>query len=473
MDDLCMLRCFCGKAGISIQIPAVSGVGMFANLTAHAGTSPSSLTLTPDSFTGVMERILAGEFHESVVCLLPSVPLPSTEQREFSEPSSFGTETNVEISEFKLSWNIESIYNEVRSSIALLMSSDSEVEDDVILMDQGLDSLKSTELSSKLSQVFGLRLLPTMVFNFPTVKDICLYITDELGIKKDVSISKVAFKPSVNTISNASFNHEEIAIVGVSLDLPNNIRNLDGLWNMRLTSAHCTTEVSRTRWDADSILAAQVLSNDESTFGHIRFGAFLTDDSLYRPLPPALGISKGEAKNMDDSQRLLLQCSFEALADYEEYNSCSLDRTKCGIFVGASGGLGDSMLNKVSALFDHDLALFSSNVEFGSVVYGSTSNSLAICAGRVAKALNCRGPTMVLDTACSSFLVALHTASRSLQNNECSSAIVAGVSVLGPSASLAFAAAGMLSPDGQCHTFDESANGYCRAEGCGAVVLKR
>ena len=78
-----------------------------------------------------------------------------------------------------------------------------------------------------------------------------------------------------------------------------------------------------------------------------------------------------------------------------------------------------------------------------------------------------------MDTACSSALVALHNARRNLQLNECDMAVVAGVNLLTCSASMLCAVAGMTSPDGKCHTFDESANGYCRGEGCGAIVLRR
>ena len=80
---------------------------------------------------------------------------------------------------------------------------------------------------------------------------------------------------------------------------------------------------------------------------------------------------------------------------------------------------------------------------------------------------------MAIDTACSSSLVALHTARRALQLNECDFALVCGVNCLDPSSSLACAVAGMTSPDGNCRTFDKSANGYGRAEGCGVVVLQR
>ena len=80
---------------------------------------------------------------------------------------------------------------------------------------------------------------------------------------------------------------------------------------------------------------------------------------------------------------------------------------------------------------------------------------------------------MAIDTACSSSLVALHSAKSSLDKHECEMAVVSGINLLGVQSSKACAIAGMLSPDGKCHTFDEEANGYCRGEGCGAIVLKR
>ena len=78
-----------------------------------------------------------------------------------------------------------------------------------------------------------------------------------------------------------------------------------------------------------------------------------------------------------------------------------------------------------------------------------------------------------IDTACSSGLVATHSALRSLQHNECDMAVVCSVNILNAQSSISTAIAGMTSSDGKCHTFDESANGYSRGEGCGAIVLKR
>ena len=97
----------------------------------------------------------------------------------------------------------------------------------------------------------------------------------------------------------------------------------------------------------------------------------------------------------------------------------------------------------------------------------------AILANRVSYVLGLQGPSMTVDTACSSSLVALDVACGALRSSSCSLAVVASVNVLMSAASfVACCKARMLSPDAQCRVFDDDANGYVRAEGCGAVVLQ-
>jgi acyl transferase domain-containing protein len=97
-----------------------------------------------------------------------------------------------------------------------------------------------------------------------------------------------------------------------------------------------------------------------------------------------------------------------------------------------------------------------------------------VLANRVSFLLNLHGPSAPIDTACSSSLVALHRAIESIHTGSCDMAIVGGMQVmLSPAAYISFGAAGMLSNDGKCKTFDKSANGYVRGEGGGAVFLKR
>src|SRR6185437_6606535 len=87
--------------------------------------------------------------------------------------------------------------------------------------------------------------------------------------------------------------------------------------------------------------------------------------------------------------------------------------------------------------------------------------------------LDLRGPSVAIDTACSSSLVALQLACDAIHHGRASSAIAGGVNLLLlPETTVAFSKGGFMSPEGRCKTFDASADGYVRSEGCGVVVLK-
>lgn len=104
-------------------------------------------------------------------------------------------------------------------------------------------------------------------------------------------------------------------------------------------------------------------------------------------------------------------------------------------------------------------------------VYSGTSGLLSVASGRVSYTLGLTGPCLTLDTACSSSLVAMHSAGSAIRLAECPDVATAGVGMLTEMVSAAFAAAGMLSIFGRCHTFDERADGYCRGEGCAVLFL--
>lgn len=104
----------------------------------------------------------------------------------------------------------------------------------------------------------------------------------------------------------------------------------------------------------------------------------------------------------------------------------------------------------------------------------ATGNSFSIAAARLPYYLNLKGPAIPIDTACSSSLVGTHLARQALLNHEIDMALVGGVTLyLTPESYISMCEAGMLSPDGQCKAFDNSANGFVPGEGAGALVLKR
>ncbi|MCB1127075.1 MAG: type I polyketide synthase, partial [Verrucomicrobiae bacterium] len=106
--------------------------------------------------------------------------------------------------------------------------------------------------------------------------------------------------------------------------------------------------------------------------------------------------------------------------------------------------------------------------------YLASGTSHSTATGRISYLLGLEGPNLAIDTACSSSLVALHQACQALRSGECDLALAGGVNaLLTPESMIATCRARMLSSDGHCKTFDASADGYSRGEGCGVVVLKR
>src|SRR5690606_544732 len=132
-----------------------------------------------------------------------------------------------------------------------------------------------------------------------------------------------------------------------------------------------------------------------------------------------------------------------------------------GVFVGASSN-------------DYARLHRASDRTSGAVSpYLNSGAALSIISNRLSYLLDLRGPSLTLDTACSSSLVAFHYACERIRDGEVEAAIVGGTNlILDPMAFVGFSMAQMLSPDGRCRSFGAGANGYARAEGAGAVVLK-
>ncbi|WP_166484056.1 type I polyketide synthase [Streptomyces rhizosphaericus] len=170
------------------------------------------------------------------------------------------------------------------------------------------------------------------------------------------------------------------------------------------------------------------------------------------------GISPREATAMDPQQRLMLELAWEAFED-AGIRPGTLKDTPTGVFVGA-------IWDEYAALLRRDAT--------AATRHAMTGVHRSMIANRVSYGYGLRGPSLTVDTAQSSSLVAVHTACESLRRHECTLALAGGVNLILTEDSMAAAAAqfGGLSPDGRCHTFDARANGFVRGEGGAAVLLK-
>ncbi|MDJ0897245.1 MAG: type I polyketide synthase [Xenococcus sp. MO_188.B8] len=245
---------------------------------------------------------------------------------------------------------------------------------------------------------------------------------------------------------------EPIAIIGTGCRFPGAF-DIESFWQLLCQGIDAIAEVPPERWNINTFYDPEPAKPGKI---NSRWGGFL--EQVDRFDPQFFGISPREAEYIDPQQRLMLEVTWEALENAGLVPE-KLSGSQTGVFVGINGSDYDRLGCRN---FDNLCA------------YNGTGSAPGIAANRISYSLNLRGPSVGLDTACSSSLVAVHLACQSLRSIESDLCLVGGVNLmLWPGPSIIFSQAQMTAADGRCKTFDASADGYVRGEGCGVVVLKR
>ena len=480
LDGLVRWRVAQGLPGTSVQWPAVLGVGMAAAM--EAGTRiGENLSVGAKTVKMVIKQVVLGShLSEPVQAVIPRGMLevgamPSTvtslvESVRF-KPAGGKSRRGLQVGQPGQSAALDSRWHGMGSDDirrlssdvvtsqvrALLCEEDLEggVDPSTPLMDVGLDSLASTQLVQGLSENLGVKLPPTLLFDYPTINVLSDHLT-ALVMEDMAMLQGTGDNENQRAMGGSVSPHErEVAITGMSCRFPGGIEGPAMFWDSIQAGRCMAGKVPFRRWDVNAVTAQEV-GLSEQVKSRMMWGCFVEDLELFDA--SFFKISTAEVSAMDPQQRLLLEYSYLALHD-AGYTKEALKRCNMGVFVGI-GGIDAA---EVAGRSDSQVSVYSAN---------GTSNSTA--AGRVSFVFGLQGPCVAYDTACSSALVALHAAVRCLQAGDCELAMMASVNVmLTPTISRSFAIAGMTSPTGRCHTFDESADGYCRGEGCSAVVLKR
>ncbi|MBR8740351.1 SDR family NAD(P)-dependent oxidoreductase [Nocardiopsis sp. MG754419] len=245
---------------------------------------------------------------------------------------------------------------------------------------------------------------------------------------------------------------QDVAVVGLSLRLPG-ARTPDEFWDHLAAGRSLISEVPERRWRKEDHLGhpRREFNKTNSVWGGFVDDADCFDAEFFQ-------ISPREARSMDPQQRMALELGWHALED-AGYRADRLAGSRTGVFMGVChwdyAELIEQQVDEIDA-------------------YYPTGAAYAIIANRVSHHFDFHGPSVVNDTACSSSLVAVQQAVQALQSGDCDAALAGGVNLTwSPRHFIAFAKAGMLSPDGLCRAFDAKANGYVRGEGGGMVMLKR
>ena len=327
-----------------------------------------------------------------------------------------------------------------------------EIREDAGFFDLGMDSLMAVELRRRLEQAVGKELPATLAMDYPRLSDVGDYLLgDVLGLSEQAA--NAGPRPAAVVTSPMGRTDEPIAIVAVACRFPG-APDPEAFWEVLSGGVDAIREIPDDRFDID-----EFYDPDPETPGKIysRFGGFL--DGIDGFDPEFFGISPREAVWIDPQQRLMLETVWEGL-ERAGFSPGALRGSRSGIFVGVATNEYSHLLSaeSVEKIEPHFI----------------TGNALNAISGRVAFALGLEGPAVAVDTACSSSLVAVHQACQALHSGDCDLALAGGVNVLlSPVSIIAASRARMLSPVGRCKSFDASADGYVRSEGCGILVLKR
>ncbi|KAK0126530.1 hypothetical protein ONS95_008126 [Cadophora gregata] len=244
-----------------------------------------------------------------------------------------------------------------------------------------------------------------------------------------------------------------IAIVGMSCRLPGNVSTPDEFWELCSRSRSGWTEVPKERFNSTSFHHPN--PGKRGCF-NAAGGNFLKEDiGLFDA--PFFSLTSQEATSMDPQQRILLECTFEAL-DSAGIPKHEIVGKNVGVFIGGS-------------FAEYESQLFSDTESIP--MYQATGNAFAMQSNRLSHFFDLRGPSFTMDTACSSSLVALHQACQSLRIGESQVAIVGGchLNTL-PEFWISMSMSRLFSDEGRSFSFDSRGTGYGRGEGCGMVVLK-
>nr|QLG04868.1 PulG [Streptomyces sp.] len=249
----------------------------------------------------------------------------------------------------------------------------------------------------------------------------------------------------------------DIAIIGLAGRYPK-ARTPDELWENLAAGRDCVTEIPADRWDHSVYYDADV---DAPGKTYSKWGGFIDGvdefDSLF------FHISPPEAKLMDPQERLFLQCAYEAVEDAgytpERLNTRPADgaRTRVGVYVG--------VMYEEYQLYGAQEQVLGNSV--------ALSGNPSAVANRVSYFFDFHGPSMSVDTMCSSSFTAIHLACQSIESGACDLAIAGGVNLsVHPNKYLMLGQGRFVSSKGRCESFGEGGDGYVPGEGVGAVLLK-
>lgn len=331
----------------------------------------------------------------------------------------------------------------------------------------GIDSIMIAELNKKLNEKFS-DIPATLFFEYNNIDELAQYFlehgAEEIcetkeenkeneNAEKSLSVYEERVAEDTSVESSACElvdDYEDIAIIGIDGKYPK-ADNLDEFWKHISLGEDCITEVPKERWEHSRYFDKEKGKKNKV---YCKWGGFLNSVDEFDPL--FFNITPKEAMVIDPQERLFLECAYHTIED-AGYTRESLGTDDIGVFVGVMNG--------------HYQLYGAEELEKGHVI--DVRSTYASIANRVSYFFNFHGPSMAIDTMCSSSLASIHLACRSIRNGECEMAIAGGVNVIIHPAKYVFLSEQKFgSSEGKCRAFGNGGDGYVPAEGVGAFLLK-
>lgn len=337
----------------------------------------------------------------------------------------------------------------------------------------GIDSVMAISMTKTLEKDFG-ELSKTLFFEYQSIEELAEYFVEAhqtqllnilgnavtLSRHRDGNVGSSDISSihnfTASALDNNSYDEEmnkngDIAIIGLSGRYPM-ADNVNALWENLKSGKDCITEIPFSRWNADSYYSAD---KNEAGKCYAKWGGFIEGVDEFDPR--FFNISPLEAEYLDPQERLFLQSAYSTMEDAGYTRDALSDRGRVGVFVGA---------------------MYSEYQLYGQTDFRTgkglaLSGSLAAIANRVSYTLGLTGPSMTVDSMCSSSLTAIHLACQSIIRGECDAAFAGGVNItIHPNKFHLLSQGRFASTVGRCKSFGQGGDGYVPGEGVGSVLLK-
>ncbi|MCA9641891.1 MAG: type I polyketide synthase, partial [Myxococcales bacterium] len=320
------------------------------------------------------------------------------------------------------------------------------------LRDLGFDSMLSVELRNRLEVELGLSLPATLLFDYPTLAQLEAHLIERSS-------------EGESAVAAAGVGARET--FGVSASGPGGSIGISGV-GCRFAGCHAPGDLWATLEGAKDTIAViprdrfnweDMYDPDRATpFKSVcKWGSFMEGIAEFDA--SFFSISPREASAMDPKNRMLLETGWECI-ERGAVDPLRLQSETARLPVGVYVGIWPSEYSE--RITDDALLQFL-----------GVGTAISAAAGRVSYFFGLKGACLSIDTACSSSLVALHAAVVAMETAREDCALCFGTnSVISAGSIVSMSKAGMLSPDGRCKTYDQSANGYVRGEGCGALFVR-